>query len=55
MKDELVRAEGRLRLINRLQLGCMDWPDVTITLSGEPVKADRRWNQGLADPEYTLE
>ena len=56
MKDELVRTEGRLRVLDALQEGCMTWPMVTVTLQGnECVPVDRRWNQGLAKTEFTME
>ena len=55
MKDELIRQEGKLILLDQLQEGCMEWPDVCITVQGQSVKADRRWNQGLPDPEYKME
>jgi hypothetical protein len=55
MKDELIRAEGRLKLLGQLQEGCMAWPEVTIAVGGETVSADRRWNQGLSTPEKTCE
>ena len=54
MRDQLVRCEGRLQLLKRLQEGCMTWPDVTITVQNTAVKADRRWNQGLSEPEYLM-
>ena len=54
MRNELIRAEGRLNLLNRLMEGCTSWPEVTISVQGQTVKADRKWNQGLAEPEFKM-
>ena len=54
VRGELVRCEGRLQLLNHLQQGCMQWPPICIEVGGQEIKADRRWNQGLAEPEFTL-
>jgi hypothetical protein len=32
MRNDLVRAEGRLQLLDRLMSGCMEWPEVVVRL-----------------------
>ena len=55
LRGELIRCEGRLWLLELLQSGCMQLPIITIEVGGQEIRADRRWNQGLLDPEVRLE
>ncbi|MGB1600992.1 MAG: hypothetical protein ACPIOQ_50100, partial [Promethearchaeia archaeon] len=56
--DVILEVDGHDATPGRLPellIGC-DVPGsfVTITVQNQVVKADRRWNQGLADPEYLM-
>ena len=55
LRGELIRCEGRLWLLELLQSGCMQLPIISIEVGGLEIRADRRWNQGLPDPEVRLE
>ena len=49
VKDDVVRLEGRLRLIELLQQACVYRPERTVVVGGKPRLIDIRWNMGVAE------
>ena len=47
-RDALDDVLGKLMVIERLQLACDAWPDVSVTVDGKEELIDKRWNVGIA-------